>query len=65
MACGNVHIAQDEHSADSESGVLSLANSIKPRDKAGLNPLQNCYIAITEGFASLKKELQFITPYLF
>lgn len=38
---------------------------IKPKDKAQLNPLQNCYIAIAEGFASLKKELQSITPYLF
>lgn len=35
------------------------------RDKAELNPLQHYYIAIAESFASLKKELQFITSYLF
>lgn len=37
----------------------------KTRDNAELNPLHHCYIAIAEGFASLKKELQFIASYLF
>lgn len=48
-----------------ESGVLSLASSIKPRDKAELTPLKTCYTAIAERFASFRKKgLQFITPYL-
>lgn len=48
-----------------ESGVPFLARSIKSRDKAELNPLKTCYIAVAERFASFRKKgLQFITPYL-
>ena len=64
----NVHIAQDKLSADSkyvQNLVYSLASSIKPRDKAELKPLKICYITIAECFASFRKGLQFVTPYLF
>lgn len=66
----NVHIAQDELSADSKY-VQKLVyspwpSSLRPRDKAELKPLKICYIAIAECFASFRKRgLQFITPYLF
>lgn len=55
----NVHIAQDELSADSKY-VQKLVyspwpSSLKPRDKAELKPLKICYIAIAECFASFRK----------